>query len=387
MSLAWKFFISYVVVVAIGLLVLSFSVAYVAPGDFSQSVEHMMGGHSYAGDNADDMGHTGQGGMMSSGVLVSGTQITNDELDASFREAVNSALWKAGGAAILAAGIVSGIVSLYIIRPLRRVAGASQHIAEGHYDQRLPVYSQDELGDLVGSFNRMAEALAETETMRRQLIGDVSHELKTPLASINGYMEGLEDGVIAPSAETFRLVHREADRLQRLVYDLQELSRTEVVSSHLDLRPVDPGVLIKAVADRLQPQFADKGIALVCDVPPVLPAVLVDADRVEQVLTNLTGNALQYTPAGGRVTIRTLCADSTLQISVQDNGAGLAPADLAKVFQRFYRVDKSRSRAGGGSGIGLTIAKHIVDAHGGRIWAESAGLRQGSTFSFTLPLK
>jgi histidine kinase len=388
MSLVWKFFISYVVVVAIGLLVLSLSVAYVAPSSFSQSVEHMMmGARAHAGEDAGEMGHAGPGGMMAGGILVGSTSITNDELDASFRSAVNSALWKAAGAAILAAGIVSGIGSLYILRPLRRVAGASQHIAEGHYDQRLPVSSRDELGDLVENFNRMAETLAENETMRRQLIGDVSHELKTPLASIKGYMEGLEDGVIAPTAETFRLVHQEADRLQRLVYDLQELSRSEVVSSTLDLHPADPGKLIAAVVDRLQPQFADKGITLAVEVPPVLPSVPVDADRIEQVLTNLLGNALQYTPAGGQVAVRAASHGAALRVSVQDSGVGLAPGDLAKVFQRFYRVDKSRSRASGGSGIGLTIAKHIVDAHGGRIWAESDGPDQGSMFIFTLPLK
>ena len=232
----------------------------------------------------------------------------------------------------------------------------------------------------------MAEALAETETMRRQLIGDVSHELKTPLASIKGYMEGLQDGVIAPTPETFQLVYHEADRLQRLVHDLQEFSRAEVASAQLDQRPCNPGDLVQAVMARLQPQFVDKGIALACDVPTPLPNVRADADRVGQVLTNLVGNALQYTASGGQVMIRASHVDSVVQFSVQDSGVGLLPEDLTKVFQRFYRVDKSRSRASGGSGIGLTIAHHIVEAHGGKIWVESSGLNQGSTFSFTLPL-
>jgi signal transduction histidine kinase len=375
MSLLWKFFLSYLAVVAVGLGVLSVSTAYVAPENFSRSMDMMMGGGNQ------------NGMMMGGGQWMNGyIQATNDELKASFRRAVDNALWKAGIAATLAAGVISGLVSLSIIRPLRRVVKASQHIAEGHYDQRLPARENDEMGELARSFNRMAEALAATENMRRQLIGDVSHELNTPLASIKGYMEGLQDGVIAPTAETFQLVHHEADRLQRLVHDLQELSRAEAVSSQLDLRPCDPSRIVQTVTARLLPQFADQGIVLENDVSERLPQVRADADRVEQVLTNLVGNALQYTAAGGRVTIQATRLDAAIQFSVQDTGVGLTPDDLTKIFQRFYRVDKSRARASGGSGIGLTIAQHIVEAHGGQIWAESPGLNQGSTFSFTLPL-
>ncbi len=375
MSLLWKFFLSYLAVVAVGLGVLSVSTAYVAPENFSRSMDMIMGGGNQ------------NGMMMGGGQSMNGyIQATNDELKASFRRAVDNALWKAGIAATLAAGVISGLVSLSIIRPLRRVVKASQHIAEGHYDQRLPAHENDEMGELARSFNRMAEALAATENMRRQLIGDVSHELNTPLASIKGYMEGLQDGVIAPTAETFQLVHHEADRLQRLVHDLQELSRAEAVSSQLDLRSSNPHDLVQTVTARLLPQFADKGIVLEYDVSEQLPQVRADADRVEQVLTNLVGNALQYTAAGGRVTIKAARLDAAIQFSVQDTGVGLTPDDLTKIFQRFYRVDKSRARASGGSGIGLTIAQHIVEAHGGQIWAESPGLNQGSTFSFTLPL-
>jgi histidine kinase len=171
-----------------------------------------------------------------------------------------------------------------------------------------------------------------------------------------------------------------------LVHDLQELSRAEAVSSQLERYLCDPSALVQAVTTHLQPQFADEGIELACNIPDHLPKVRVDADRVEQVLINLVGNALQYTPSGGKVTLTTLRVDSAVRFSVQDTGVGLSPEDLTKVFQRFYRVDKSRSRASGGSGIGLTIAQHIVEAHGGQIWAESPGLNQGSTFSFTLPL-
>jgi two-component system sensor histidine kinase BaeS len=292
---------------------------------------------------------------------------------------------KAGIAAIVAAGVVSWIVTQRIMRPIRTIAEASQQIAEGHYEQRITRTSRDELGGMVDSFNRMAASLAGTESMRQQLIADVSHELKTPLASIKGYMEGLQDGVIPATPETFQLVHREADRLQRLVHDLQELSRAEAGVVPLAVQPHVPAELVSTVIARLQPQFAEKNVTLTADVPVDLPAVGADADRIEQVLTNLLGNALQYTPDGGAVTVTARSSGDGVEFSVQDTGLGLRPDDLTRIFQRFYRVDKSRSRASGGSGIGLTIARHIIEAHSGRIWAESPGPHQGSTFYFTLP--
>lgn len=374
MSLAWKFFGSYLVVVAIGLLVLAISTAFVAPATFSAQMEHMS-------SMGEGMGHDHMMGGPATTV-----QAVNQELKANFRKAVNSALLKAGIAAILAAGAASWLVSQQITRPLRQVAAASHHIAEGHFERRIPLRRKDELGELVGSFNDMAARLAATESMRQQLIADVSHELKTPLASIKGYMEGLQDGVIAPTPETFEIIHHEADRLQRLVHDLQELSRVEAGAFQLDRHATDAAPLVKAVAARLAPQYADKNVTLVADPPPLLPKLLADQDRVEQVLTNLLGNALQYTPSGGSVTVHLTPVDSMLRFSVQDTGVGLTAEDLTRVFQRFYRVDKSRARRSGGSGIGLTIARYLVEAHGGQIWAESAGPDQGSTFHFTLPL-
>jgi signal transduction histidine kinase len=232
----------------------------------------------------------------------------------------------------------------------------------------------------------MAAALAATETLRQQLMADVSHELKTPLASIKGYMEGLQDGVIPPTPETFQLVHREADRLQRLVSDLQELSRAEAAQLHMALQPCNPADLVNLAVATLRPQFEDKGIALEIEMPSQTPPVRADLDRIRQVLINLLGNALQYTLPGGRVIVRATQVGSAIRFSVEDTGIGLDAADLERIFQRFYRVDKSRSRVSGGSGIGLTIARYIVETHGEHIWAESAGPGQGSTFHFTLPL-
>jgi signal transduction histidine kinase len=378
MRLGWKFFVSYLIVLAVGLLVMSLSTAYVAPGTFSSHMENMSGMH--LDEESHGMGMMGQ--QNSSTVMVA----SREDLKASFRQSVNSALFKAGIAAMIAAVVATWLVSLWLVRPLRQMVKASHHIAAGHYDQRLKVHQNDELGDLVTSFNRMAEVLSETETMRQQLIADVSHELKTPLASIKGYMEGLQDGVIPPTPETFQLIHREADRLQRLVYDLQELSRAEAKAFQLDLCPHDPSEALQTVIARLQPQYTDKNVTLTCTCPDGLPAIRADEDRLEQVLTNLLGNALQYTPTGGNVSVAVKQAEGVMQFSIHDTGIGLSADELPHIFQRFYRVDKSRSRSSGGSGIGLTIAYHIVESHGGRLWAESSGPNQGSTFYFTLPL-
>jgi signal transduction histidine kinase len=370
MSLIWKFIISYLIVIAVGLLVLALSTAFIAPTDFSRHMGNIRGAS----------------GMTMQGMMGSDMQTFESEIDTNFRQTLNNALLIAGVAATLVAAALSWYISQRIVQPIRQLVKASQYIAEGHYNERLPANQGDEFGELTRSFNRVAAALAETETMRQRLIADVSHELKTPLASIKGYMEGLQDGVIVSSPETFELVHREAERLQHLVDDLQELSRAEAAQLHLNIRPCDSTDLVTLAVAALRPQFSDKGVGLETDLPSAAASVLADVERIRQVLVNLLGNALQYTAPGGKVTIRLIRAGPTIQFSIQDTGIGLAAADLERIFQRFYRVDKSRARASGGSGIGLTIARHIVEAHGGRIWAESLGPGQGSTFHFTLPL-
>lgn len=363
-----KLFISYLFVVFVGLMVLTVSTAFVAPANFSHQMQGMGMGR-------------GAGGMMGQRM-----QLLDVELAASFRQAVNTALLWAGIGATVTAVVASWFVSQQIVNPIRVLVTLSQRIAGGHYEERLMIASQDELGELIHSFNQMADALAETETQRRQLLADVTHELKTPLASIKGYMEGLQDGVILPTPETFQQVHREADRLQRLVQDLQALSRFEAGQMTIHPQRVNVRQMVETLLNRMQPQFDEKHITLSAEIPDALPTVYADPDRAEQVLTNLLGNALQYTPEGGYVTVMVTPHDHHLQIAVHDTGIGLNPNDLERIFTRFYRVDKSRSRASGGSGIGLTIARYLVEAQGGTIWAESSGLGQGSTFYFTLPV-
>jgi signal transduction histidine kinase len=367
MNLSWKLFISYVVVVIVGASVLIVSTASLGPVTFSQHLQNM-------------------GDMMNSGSMMGNNSMDfQAELDANFRQALNETLLFAALAATAAAGIVSIYISQRIVKPIRETVHGSERIADGHYEERLTVYSADELGDLTQSFNRMAAALAETETMRQQLIADISHELKTPLAGIQAYMEGLQDGVIPPTTETFQQIQQETSRLQRLVRDLQELSRVEAGRLALNIQACDVEQLVQSTADLLRPQFDDKEIRL--EIVPSAPLTIkADCDRIRQVLVNLLGNALQYTPRNGHVSVQWERSGAVATFSVQDSGVGLDAKDMERIFQRFYRVDKSRSRSSGGSGIGLTISLHIIRAHQGELCVKSEGIGHGSTFVFTLPI-
>ncbi|MHB0877820.1 MAG: sensor histidine kinase [Anaerolineae bacterium] len=310
----------------------------------------------------------------------------------SLRASIGRAFLLAALASILAAVAISFLMSRRVVAPVRQMMLASQRIAAGHYDERVPVpdggspESLDELGQLALSFNEMTRHLESTEAMRRQLLADVTHELRTPLSSISGYMEGLIDGVLPAEPETFQKVSAEAERLQRLVQDLQELSRVEAGAYELKRERTDVAALATAVTAHLQVQFQGKGVSLSQDIPPGLPPVFADRDRILQVLTNLLGNALQYTPPGASVVVRAQRVRGEVELTVTDTGIGIDARDLPHVFTRFYRVDRSRSRTSGGTGIGLTIARHLVEAHGGRIWAESPGLGKGSTFHVSLPI-
>jgi histidine kinase len=363
-SLGWKLLISYLVVMLVGLGTLAVAAELVIPTAFDR---HMLGMQQMMGS------HTGMTGM-------------TDDLFTNFRGAFSEALVWAVLLASISAVVVSVFVSRRVVTPIRQMMQASRHIADGYYHERVQVVSGDELGQLAGSFNQMAVSLEQTETMRRELIGNVAHELRTPLSTIKGYMEGLLDGVLPPEPETYQLVYREADRLQRLVTDLQELSRVESGAITLHRQPLSIAEAITQTAERLRPQFEEKGVVLRLNPVSNLPPVSADQDRLDQILLNLVGNALQYTPAGGEVVISAEATTRAVVVRIRDTGHGIPAEHLPHLFDRFYRVDKSRSRVGGGSGIGLTIARHLVEAHGGRIRAASAGPEQGSTFSFELPV-
>lgn len=370
-----KLLLSYLAIIVVGVAVLIVASQFILPTSFNRHMTGMMG----MTNDGMGMGMGGQG---------FGGSDQMAQLYVDFRASFNEALTYAALAAMIVAIALSLFFSRNVIAPVRAMSLASQRIADGRYDERVRVNGTDELAQLALYFNQMAEKLNQIETMRRRLIGDVSHELRTPLTAIKGSMEGLMDGVLPATNETYQQIHTEADRLNRLVDDLQELSRVEARAYQLDIRPADVSTLARTVTKRLAPHSESKRISLDLELAPDLPRVLADEDRAVQVLTNLTGNALQYTPEGGRITISAKRIDNEVQISVSDTGVGIPPEHLSHIFDRFYRVDKSRSRqSGGGSGIGLTIARALIEAHGGRIWAESAGDERGSTFVFTLPVE
>jgi len=365
-----RLLLSYLAIILVGMIVLIIASQFILPASFNR---HMAG-----------MGPMNNGMMGGQG---RGERVGALPFYLEFRASFNEALIYAGLAAAVVAVVLSIYLSRSVIAPVSAMSHAAQRIADGRYDERVQVSGEDELAQLALRFNQMAEKLDQVEAMRRRLIGDVSHELRTPLTAIKGSMEGLMDGVLPATQETYQQIHMEADRLNRLVDDLQELSRVESHAYQLDIRPVDISALVQTVTKRLASQAESKRVSLDLDLAPDLPPLLADEHRAVQILTNLTGNALQYTPEDGTVTISAKRTNNEIQISVRDTGIGIPPEHLSNIFDRFYRADKSRSRrAGGGSGIGLTIARALVEAHGGRIWAESAGEGQGSTFTFILPV-
>jgi signal transduction histidine kinase len=312
---------------------------------------------------------------------------TTDLLARTLGEALFISLLVAGLAAAATAAVVSLLVSRRIAGSARHVLDAARRIAAGSYGERVPVRDADALGELSEGFNAMAKALEEAERRRVEVVSDVSHELRTPISTLRGYLEGITSGTIEPSEEAFSRLYAATARMERLVNDLRQLSRAEARQLTLNVSPVSPSGVVGTATEGMRPLFEEKGVELDVAVPDGLPPVLADGDRVAQVLTNLLDNALGHTPPGGRVTVEVRPGTGEVAFRVADTGEGLAPGDLGRVFERFYRVEKSRSRSGerGGSGVGLTISKALVEAMGGRIRAESLGLGRGAAFQFTLP--
>ncbi len=301
-----------------------------------------------------------------------------------FVDSLDASLWIALAASIGAAAIASTLVARRILRPVRDVRTATRRLANGHYDERVTEPGELELAELARDVNRLAVELETSDRRRARLVSEVAHEMRTPLTSIEGYVEGILDGVFEPTEEILVAVGEEASRLQRLASDLAELSRAEEGAVALHLRVVDLSEITARCAERLRPQFVDKGVALTV---PAAPPVLVDVDpeRIAQVLTNLLGNALTYTPAGGEVAMEVARSNRTATVAVLDTGIGLTAEDQELVFDRFYRVP-SAVRPAGGSGIGLTIARGLARAHRGDLEVSSPGLGRGSAFTLTLPL-
>jgi two-component system sensor histidine kinase BaeS len=306
-------------------------------------------------------------------------------LDRAFGESLALSLGLGIAAATATAAAIGWLVATRIVHPVRVLAGAARQVSGGDYGVRVSVAGDDELTVLAGAFNEMADSLASAEQRRRRLLSDVAHELRTPLATIDAYLEGLADGVVEPRAETWQLLRTETARLNRLSEDIAHVSRAEEHQLDLRLERTRPQQLIETAARAAEPGYDAKGVDLRVEPDHGADEVAVDRDRIAEVLANLLDNALRHTPAGGTVTLAaTRDGDSTL-LTVTDTGDGLAPDQLEQIFERFYRTDSARSRDRGGSGIGLTISRALVEAHGGRLWAESSGPGEGSRLVCRLP--
>lgn len=291
-------------------------------------------------------------------------------------------------AVVLSAGAVALSLVTMLVLPrllsIEEITQAARRLASGQLDQRVQVKANDEISALASSFNNMADSLEKAEHLRRTMVNDVAHELRTPLSNIQGYMEGLRDGVIQPRAELFDSLYQESQLLTRLVNDLQMLSLAEAGQLNLRRITTDLLPLIHAVVAHLTDNLRSSA-QIRLNIPATLPRISIDPDRIKQVLTNLLANALEHTPLTGSITVSAGVEQGYVRISVTDTGEGIAPQHLPYVFERFYRADPSRARSTGGTGIGLAIVKQLVQAHGGDVYVESQ-LGNGSCFSFILPM-
>ncbi len=289
---------------------------------------------------------------------------------------------------LLAAGIalvLTFVLSRRMSSPIGALAATARRFGSGDLSQRVQLEERGEVRVLAQAFNAMAGDLEHAERLRRNLVADVAHELRTPLSNIQGYLEAIHDGVMEPDAAVIRSLNEEATLLSRLVDELQDLSLAEAGELKLVYQKEDVGDLIRQAVASLQPQATAKGVSLSLEMPEALPAVEVDWQRISQVMHNLLENAVAHTGKGGAVAVAASGLGDWVEISVSDTGEGIPAQDIPNIFERFYRVDRSRARATGGSGLGLTIAKRLVEAHGGHIVARSE-LGKGSRFSFTVPV-
>lgn len=307
-----------------------------------------------------------------------------DPAQEAFLRRVRIALILATVGALGAALAIGGLLFHSITTPLRRLTAASQAIAQGDLSARAPVTGSDEIAQLARAFNQMAESLARAQEARRNQTADIAHELRTPLTVLQGTLEAMVDGVYPTDRENLQAALAQVRTLSRLVEDLRLLAQADAGELTLNRTVLDLGAFLEEVVEAHRLQAQERQIALALERPPALPLVLADRDRLAQVMGNLLANALRYTPPGGHIAVRVVPRGREVALSVADNGPGVPVSDLPHLFERFWRRDSSRQRATGGSGLGLSIARHIVEAHGGHIWAEPTP-GGGLTVTFTLP--
>ncbi len=324
-----------------------------------------------------------------------GSQQSSVSNEQDFLDRVNRWLAIVAIIAAVIALALGGILMWQITRPVKTLAIGARQVAQGNLAYRVDIRSKDELGDLGRSFNTMAANLQQAELERRRMIADITHELRTPLTVIDGTVDGIQDGVFPPDKEHLDVIKEQTALLARLTADLRDLSTAESGQLKLQLAATDMIDLIRRKLPTFAAPAKEKGIELASALPQDAPRIEVDADRMEQVLGNLMTNAIRHTPPGGKITVSARVIDQdtvhgidgpNLVVSVADTGEGISPEHLPHVFDRFYRVEESRSRGEGGAGLGLAIVKQMSEVHGGRVWVESE-LGKGSTFHVALPVK
>ncbi len=312
-------------------------------------------------------------------------QPAGNTLESSFFDRVNRWLLWSG----LGTGALALLLALFLARqitaPMRRLTSAATQMSVGDLKQRVNVSNQDEVGDLARAFNLMASRLEFTELQRRMMVADIAHELRSPLTVMQGKLEGMMDGVLPLDQDQVGTVYDHTLLLSRLVDDLRLLSLAQAGQLPLERSEVDMGALVERVVDDFRPLAQDRGVFLDAQLNAEYIEASVDSQRMSQVMANLLSNALRHAGEDSVVTIGVGRFGASVEVSVADTGPGIAPEDLPHVFERFYRVDRSRSRSEGGSGLGLAIAKEVVEAHGGRIWAES-GQGEGAVFTLRVPV-
>lgn len=318
------------------------------------------------------------------GILYINPEGTPVGITQSLSEAINRYLLWGGLAAIAIAVALTFFLSRRITAPIQELTLAAKRLGKGDFSHRVVSKDKGEIGLLTETFNSMARDLEKAEQLRRNMIADSAHELRTPVTNILGYLEAIRDGMVKPDRATIQLLYEEASQLSKLIEELQELTMAEAGELVLVRQPQDITKLINQTVEAAKVHAGAQGISVTTDIEEDLPLCNIDSQRISQVLHNLVNNAIVHTNKGGVITVAARKRGNEVEVSVTDTGEGIPAEDLPNIFERFYRVDKSRARATGGRGLGLTIAKRLVEAHGGRIEVQSE-IGKGSRFSFTIP--
>jgi two-component system, OmpR family, sensor histidine kinase BaeS len=309
--------------------------------------------------------------------------ISPTEIHSMFLTSIHHYLLWASLVALIVAVLLSYLLTRRVLRPLSQMVLITEKIASGDFSGQVAITTRDEVGDLGQAFNRMADSLAQVEQLRKNMVANVAHELRTPLTNLRGYLEALNDQVLPPSAEILRILQEESLHLMRLVDDLQQLARADAANILIHRTPVVPAEELRRMLGLYQQQFSDKAITVTMDLHSTA-RIMADRDKLLQTLRNLFENCWKYTPDGGQVRLTTTDDGQELTVAFHNSGPGIAVEDIPFIFERFFRVDRSRSRKDGGFGIGLSIVKQLIEAQGGRVGAESTA--KITTVWFVLPL-